>query len=205
MIALSRFLIALGRGVALNKALLFQHIQALRRAGRHREALAELEGNPLLAASPEFTIPLAELYAAFGRERDAYALLEREARSGSANRRAAAAKLRELAIQLSDHREPPPRRRLLGSVPAPPLKPKVRQYRRLEKGSGDLAIRGRRQRSAFAPAEAFLSFKTTCQPAFGKQELAPPQTNRRRNRSLAPSFMSCEGNLRKNSGRGEIS
>ena len=71
------------RGVILNKALLFQHIQALRRAGRHREALGELEGNPLLASFPEFTVPLAELYAACGRERDAFALLEREARSGS--------------------------------------------------------------------------------------------------------------------------
>ncbi len=87
---------------ALNKALLLQHVQALRRAGRHRDALAELEANPLLATSPEFTIPLAELYASFGRERDAISLLEREARSGSANRRSAALKLRELAIQTED-------------------------------------------------------------------------------------------------------
>ncbi len=92
----------LGRDGALSKALLFQHIKALCRTGRHREALAELERNPFLAASPEFTIPLAELYAAFGRERDAYPLLEREVRSGSASRRAAAAKLRELAIQAND-------------------------------------------------------------------------------------------------------
>ncbi|MGB8464700.1 MAG: hypothetical protein WCE49_07135, partial [Terrimicrobiaceae bacterium] len=92
----------LGRNGALNKGLLFQQIQALCRAGRHREALAELERNPFLATSPEFTIPLADLYASFGRERDACSLLEREARSGSANRRVAASKLRELALQLND-------------------------------------------------------------------------------------------------------
>ena len=106
----------LGRDGALNKALLLQHIQALCRMGRHREALAELEGNPFLAASPEFTIPLAELYAAFGRERDAYPLLEREARSGSPNRRAAAAKLRELAIQASDQPRAAMAEALLGMV-----------------------------------------------------------------------------------------
>jgi predicted Zn-dependent protease len=107
----------LGRDDALNKPLLLQHIQALRRSGRHREALAELEKNPFLAASPEFTIPLAELYAAFGRERDAYPLLEREARSGSANHRAAAVKLRELAIQANDQSRAAGAEALLGPGP----------------------------------------------------------------------------------------
>jgi thioredoxin-like negative regulator of GroEL len=107
----------LGRDGALNKALLFQHMLALCRSGRHREALAELERNPFLAASPEFTIPLAELYAAFGRERDAYPLLEREARSGSGNRRAVAAKLRELAIQVNDQSQVAAAEALLGPVP----------------------------------------------------------------------------------------
>jgi thioredoxin-like negative regulator of GroEL len=110
----------LARTAALNKALLFQHIQALRRAGRNREALSELEANPFLAASPEFTIPLAELYAAFGRERDALALLEREARSGSVNRRSAALKLRELAIQTNEQSRVAAAEALLGSPPIHP-------------------------------------------------------------------------------------
>ena len=105
----------LGRGGALTKALLFQHVQALRRAGCHREALSELEKNSLLAASLEFVIPMAELYAAFGRERDAYALLEREARGTSANRQVAAAKLRELAVQLGDQHRAAAAETLLGS------------------------------------------------------------------------------------------
>lgn len=107
----------LGRDGALNKALLSQHVQALCKSGRHREALAELERNPFLAASSEFTLPLAELYAAFGREPEAYALLEREARSGSGNRRAAAVKLRELAIQAGDQSRAAAAQAFLGPAP----------------------------------------------------------------------------------------
>ncbi len=92
----------LGREGPPNKALLLRHMQSLCKVGRHREALAELERSPFLAASPEFTIPMAELYAGFGRERDAFALLERDIRSGPPRRKAAAAKLREMASLTGD-------------------------------------------------------------------------------------------------------
>ena len=92
----------LGQEGPLNKALLLRHVQSLCKVGRHREALAELEKSPFLAASPEFTIPMAELYAGLGRERDAFALLERDIRSGPPRRKAAAAKLREMASLTGD-------------------------------------------------------------------------------------------------------
>jgi tetratricopeptide (TPR) repeat protein len=95
-------LVRLGREGPLNKALLMRHVQTLCKVGRHSDALAELEKSPFLAASPEFTILMADLYAGLGRERDAFALLERDIRSGPPRRKAAAAKLRELASITGD-------------------------------------------------------------------------------------------------------
>lgn len=92
----------LGREGPLSKALLLRHVQTLCKVGRQRDALAELEKSPFLAASPEFTIPMSELYAALGRERDAFALLERDVRSGPPRRKPAAAKLREMANLAGD-------------------------------------------------------------------------------------------------------
>lgn len=92
----------LGRDGPLSKALLLRHVQTLCKVGRHRDALAELEKSPFLAASPEFTIPMSDLYAALGRERDAFALLERDVRSGPPRRKPAAAKLREMASLAGD-------------------------------------------------------------------------------------------------------
>ena len=87
----------LGREGPLNRALLLRHVQTLTKVGRHREALAELEASPLLAASAEFTAPMVELYLGLGREQDAVALLERDIRSGPPRNKVAAAKLREIA------------------------------------------------------------------------------------------------------------
>src|SRR4030095_11577313 len=81
----------------LNRALLLRHVQTLTKVGRHREALAELEASPLLAASAEFTGPMVELYLGLGREQDAVALLERDIRTGPPRSKLAAAKLREIA------------------------------------------------------------------------------------------------------------
>ncbi|HEY5743813.1 MAG TPA: hypothetical protein VIS99_14885, partial [Terrimicrobiaceae bacterium] len=92
----------LGRDGPLNKALLLRQVQTLCKLGRHREALHELEMSPFLAASAEFTLPAVELYAAVGREREAFGLLERDIRSGPPRRKAAVAKLRELAGWVGD-------------------------------------------------------------------------------------------------------
>ncbi len=104
----------LRRDDTVNRALLFEHVRGMNRAGRHREALAELESSAaFLASSPGFAIPLAELYSAFGKDREAQAILEREARNaGSPDRLAAADRLSQLAVQSGD----PARRAAADSV-----------------------------------------------------------------------------------------
>ncbi len=180
----------LGRDGALNKALLLQHIQALGRMGRHREALAALEKNPFLATSPEFTIPLAELYAAFGRERDAYALLEREARNGSENRRATAAKLRELAVEANDRPRVAMAEALLGIVAEGPSSQK-----KVPASEGDWKralseIDNPAMTSAerFRASRNFLVLQENLPATLRAAELARLKRIAMRNRSLIPEY-----------------
>ncbi|HET9524457.1 MAG TPA: tetratricopeptide repeat protein [Terrimicrobiaceae bacterium] len=177
------------RGVILNKALLFQHIQALRRAGRHREALSELEGNPLLASLPEFAVPLAELYAACGRERDAFALLEREARGGSTSRRAAAIKLRELAMELNDSSRAAAAVALIGSVSGPPLQVKSPANEAdWKRALADLGNVGKSEEERFRAGRGFLVLQGDLPASLRAQELERLERIARRNPSLAPEF-----------------
>ena len=179
----------LGRGGVLSKALLFQHFQALCRAGRHREALTELEKNPFLAVSSEFTIPLAELYAAFGRERDAYPLLEREARSGSANRRAAAAKLRELAIQANDQ----PRAATAAALLDPLPENSSSQRSPVNEGDWKRAVREMDDPAAtpeerFRAGRSFLVLQQNLPANLRVAELARLKRLAMRSRSLIPEY-----------------
>ena len=180
----------LGRDGALNKALLFQHIQALCRAGRHREALAELERNPFLAASPEFTIPLAELYAGFGRERDAYGLLEREARSGSANRRIAASKLRELAVQTNDQSRASAAEALLGSISdnSPLHRKDPVSGDDWKKALSEIDNPGATQEERFRAGRTFLVLQQNLPANLRLEELARLGRIAMRNPSLVPEY-----------------
>lgn len=92
------------RNDAVNRSLLLHHVDAMIRAGRHREALAELEsGAPFVSAMPGYAIPMALLYANLGRESEALNILNREMRNTSSPDRIKAAKeLRELAVQMAD-------------------------------------------------------------------------------------------------------
>jgi thioredoxin-like negative regulator of GroEL len=178
------------RGVILNKALLFQHNQALRRAGRHREALDELEGNPLLASLPEFTVPLAELYAASGRERDAFALLEREARSSSASRRAAAIKLRELAIEVNDSSRAAAAVALIGSASTEsPLQGKSPANEAdWKRALGELGNVGTTEEERFRAGRSFLILQSSLSASLRAQELERLERIAKRNPSLAAEF-----------------
>jgi hypothetical protein len=178
------------RGVILNKALLFQHNQALRRAGRHREALDELEGNPLLASLPEFTVPLAELYAASGRERDAFALLEREARSSSASRRAAAIKLRELAIEVNDSSRAAAAVALIGSASTEsPLQGKSPANEAdWKRALGELGNVGTTEEERFRAGRSFLILQSSFPASLRAQELERLERIAKRNPSLAAEF-----------------
>jgi predicted Zn-dependent protease len=178
------------RGVIVNKALLLQHIQALRRAGRHREALAELEGNSLLAALPEFTLPLAELYSAFGRERDAFALLEREARSSSTNRRAAAIHLRELAIETNDPSRAAAAVALLGSI-SQNLQPQSKTAANEDdwkRALSELSKIGATEEERFRAGRSFLVLQNNLPAHLRAQLLERLKRIGKRNPSLAPEY-----------------
>ncbi len=180
----------LGRDGGLNKVLLLQHIQALCRMGRHREALAALERNPFLAASPEFTIPLAELYAAFGRERDAYPLLEREVRSDSVNRRAAAAKLSELAIQANNEPRAAMAETLLGAVPEDP--PSQRKSPVSEgdwkRALSEIDDPAATHEERFRASRSFLVLQQNLPATLRAAELARLKRIAMRSRSLIPEY-----------------
>ena len=192
----------LGRGGALTKTLLFQHVQALRRAGRHREDLSELEKNSLLADSLEFVIPMAELYAAFGRERDPMPFWNAKPAAlrptGRSQRRSFANWPFSLAISTG----PPPRRRF--SARATPLPRPEIPLQIGTRSSATWSLARRLRRSAFAPAKVFSSWPTF-QPPFAKSSSAASSESPRELPLSRQNSMSCEGNLRKNSGRGEIS
>jgi thioredoxin-like negative regulator of GroEL len=178
------------RGVIVNKALLFQHVQALRRAGRHREALAELEGSPLLASLPEFALPLAELYSAFGRDRDAFTLLEREARSSSTNRRAAAIQLRELAIETNDPSRVAAAVALLGSISKDlQLQSKSPANENdWKRALGELSKMGATEEERFRAGRSFLVLQKNLPAGLRVQELERLKQIGKRNPSLVPEY-----------------
>ncbi len=94
----------LRRDDAVNRTLLLQHVDAMSRAGRHREALTELESSAAFVSSmPGFALPAARLYTGLGREREAVAVLEREIQNtASPDRLIAARQLRDLSILMGD-------------------------------------------------------------------------------------------------------
>ena len=166
----------LGRDGPLNKALLLRHVQALCKVGRHREALAELEKSPFLAASSEFTIPMAELYAGLGRERDAFTLLERDVRSGPPRRKAATAKLREMASLTGDEA----RLGMVESAPgddSPPGEKTPITERDWEKRLTEIENPASSPEERFRALRNFLSVQRTLPENLKTVATGPPQTD----------------------------
>jgi len=125
---------------APDRGLVLQRVQILCRMGKFREALELLEKNA--AAFPpsdgSIALPLAELYAGLGREREARALLQKEADGPKADR-LAIARLHELD----------------GSSPTdPPLAPVRGEWEKLVK---DLDAKPASREERFRSGREFLS------------------------------------------------
>jgi thioredoxin-like negative regulator of GroEL len=189
----------LDRDGPLNKALLLRHVQALCKAGRHREALAELEKSPFLAASSEFTIPMAELYAGLGRERDAFTLLERDVRSGPPRRKAATAKLREMASLTGDEA----RLGVTESAPAddpPPGEKTPITERDWEKALTEIENPASSPEERFRALRNFLSVQRTLPEKLKTAQLARLRRMVAKNPGLLPEYYALRRELAERSG-----
>ncbi|HEU4678236.1 MAG TPA: tetratricopeptide repeat protein, partial [Terrimicrobiaceae bacterium] len=189
----------LGRDGPLNKALLLRHVQALCKVGRHRDALAELEKSPFLAAASEFTIPMADLYAGLGREREAFALLERDVRSGPPRRKAASAKLREIASLTGDDAQLGVTENAPGDDPPSGEKTPVTD-RDWEKALTEIENPASSQEERFRALRNFLSVQRTLPENLKTAQLARLRRIVAKNPGLLPEYYALRRELAERSG-----
>ena len=124
-----------------------------------------------------------------------FALLEREARSGSANRRAAAIKLRELAMEVNDSSRAAAAMALIGSASSgPPLQVKSPANEAdWKRALAELGNAGKTEEERFRAGRSFLVLQDDLPASLRAQELARLERIARRNRSLARVLRLAQG------------
>lgn len=175
---------------SVNRIMLLQHVDAMNRLGLHREALAELESSAAFVSTmPGFALPAAQLLAGLGREREALAILEREAQnSASPDRPMVAGKLRELSAELGDASRRAAAETLLTSLGLPWKREQPASDEDWQKLVNELDRPGLSSEERFRAGTKLLSGNPTLPDVFFDRELGRLQKIAKRNASLQPEF-----------------